>query len=228
MYQSTQILVLAVLAAFSSAAPQSTQGQRGIDGYGTFNKYSTQNSVNCEADYFKQKGVTLTAGNTGNKIFGAATSDVSNGLGPFKCNYTPSDSQHNSSKCIAPQQGTSYKLPTYDSYIAPFCPGAPCGKCYTITNKANNKKITVQIIDSCPADTAWNYCKALASNPSDNVSADQRCADPNTNQVDIDESAYPFLTDGQSYQSVKAWEIILDLHLKPECYIHAMAYRNGV
>ncbi|KAL9597600.1 MAG: hypothetical protein Q9219_005039 [cf. Caloplaca sp. 3 TL-2023] len=95
-----------------------------------------------------------------------------------------------------PQQGTNYKLPTYDSYHAPFCPGAPCGKCYTITNKANQKKITVQIIDACPANTAWNYCKAPGVDP------DQRCADPDTNQVDIDESAYPALSNGQSYSSV--------------------------
>ncbi|KAI4133104.1 MAG: hypothetical protein LQ338_000369 [Usnochroma carphineum] len=101
-----------------------------------------------------------------------------------------------------PQPGTTYKLPNYSNYLAPQCPGAPCGTCYTITNKANGNKVTVQVVDACPSDTAWNYCKALASNPMDDVPANQRCADPNTNQVDIDVSAYPALTDGQSYSAV--------------------------
>ncbi|KAI4186613.1 MAG: hypothetical protein L6R41_003370 [Letrouitia leprolyta] len=110
-----------------------------------------------------------------------------------------------------PDGGAPYKLPTYDSYHAPFCPGAPCGKCYTITNKANQKKITVQIIDACPADTAWNYCKAPAVEPS------QRCADPNTNQVDIDESAYPALSDGQSYQSGSTPNLQIEITDNPGC-----------
>ncbi|KAL8940701.1 MAG: hypothetical protein Q9216_002688, partial [Gyalolechia sp. 2 TL-2023] len=201
MYQLAKVIVLAALAAFSSAAPQGRQGSGNIEGYGTFNKYSTQNGINCKNDFFDQKGVNLIADNS--RIFGAAISDVSTALakiytrkGPYKCEYTPSDTAHNTSQCIAtPEGGAPYKLPTYDTYKAPFCPGAPCGKCYTITNKANMKKILVQIIDACPADTAWNYCKAPA------VEASQRCADPNTNQVDIDESAYPFLSDGEAYQS---------------------------
>ncbi|KAL8825935.1 MAG: hypothetical protein Q9170_007602 [Blastenia crenularia] len=264
MYHSAKVIVLAALATFSSAAPRLSQRQSAIDGYGTFNKYSTQNGINCKNDYFgkedqskrkfsrlnshlEQKGVNLIADNS--KIFGAAISDVSKQLGPFSsktCNrrlqmrlhsirpatqFVPMVSVSFPSyfpiPClptplprslagtvpdifssylanpiaisIADVPGASYKLPTYESYHAPFCPGAPCAKCYTITNKANQKKITVQIIDACPAQTAWNYCKAPA------IEANQRCADPDTAQVDIDESAYPSLTDGQSYASVSSY-----------------------
>lgn len=59
MYQSAQVIVLAALAAFSSAAPQRRQGSTVIDGYGTFNKYSTQNGINCKNDYFGKQVLSL-------------------------------------------------------------------------------------------------------------------------------------------------------------------------
>ncbi|KAI4195415.1 MAG: hypothetical protein LQ346_003434, partial [Caloplaca aetnensis] len=145
-------------------------------------------------------GKTELAQNTQNKIYQAAISDISGALGTYDCNYSDKDLQHDPDQCTDGQQGVTYKLPNSGSYTAPGCPGAPCGTCYTITNNANQNRITVQIVDACPAQTAWNYCKALASDPRDIVPANQRCADPNTNQVDIDLSAYPALT-GQSYQS---------------------------
>ena len=54
--------------------------------------------------------------------------------------------------------------------------------------------VIVQIIDSCPQTNPQNYCKT-------DMAANQRCEDPNTNQLDIDESAYEALT-GQASGSV--------------------------
>ena len=47
--------------------------------------------------------------------------------------------------------------------------------------------MTVQIIDSCPATSAFNYCKT-------NIPANQRCGDGTTDQLDIDQAAYLGLT----------------------------------
>lgn len=57
-------------------------------------------------------------------------------------------------------------------------------------------KITVQIIDSCPAR---NYCKALGPNPEP---AQERCGDGSTNYLDIDYHAYEHLTGGTLWGSV--------------------------
>ena len=52
----------------------------------------------------------------------------------------------------------------------------------------------VQIIDACPHTSAWNYCKT-------DTALDQRCGDYQTNQLDIDQSAYVALT-GEAFGSV--------------------------
>ena len=54
--------------------------------------------------------------------------------------------------------------------------------------------VIVQIIDSCPQSNPQNYCKT-------DMAANQRCFDPNTNQLDIDQSSYEALT-GQAFGSV--------------------------
>ena len=54
--------------------------------------------------------------------------------------------------------------------------------------------VIVQIIDSCPQTNPENYCKT-------DMAANQRCNDPNTNQLDIDQSAYEALT-GQAFGGV--------------------------
>ena len=88
-------------------------------------------------------------------------------------------------------------------YAAPSCPKANCGTCYKVTNTGGigdgsvggiGKAITVQIIDSCPSTSAYNFCKQ--STP-----ANQRCGDSGTNQLDIDQSAYVALT-GQEFGRV--------------------------
>lgn len=58
----------------------------------------------------------------------------------------------------------------------------------------------MQIIDSCPATNALNYCKANAPY---SVPAYERCGDANTNQLDIDVGAYEALT-GQKWTSSSA------------------------
>ncbi|KAI4204622.1 MAG: hypothetical protein LQ350_000937 [Teloschistes chrysophthalmus] len=207
MYISAIPIALAALPGFSLALPQASGGV--LNGYGTFNVYSSQKSgLNC-SPYFQNSGKQNFADNQ--KIYGAATSDVSIGLGTYQCNYAASDRAKNPSNCTQ-SSNAPYNLPsdTQDKsdphyYQTPYCPGAQCGKCYTITNKATQKKVTVQIIDACPAMTAWNYCKAIVKPGQDSklaVPANQRCGDPDTNQVDIDESAYPVLTNGQAYKSV--------------------------
>ncbi|KAL9019918.1 MAG: hypothetical protein Q9185_002860 [Variospora sp. 1 TL-2023] len=203
MYQTAHIIVIAALTAFSSALPQSSQSGGELQGLGTFNNYGAQNTKNCDG-LFEGKDTKELAQNDANKIYQAALSDVSKGLGEYKCDYTERDSRHDPDQCTDEVGGTTFRLPNHGSYIAPRCPGAPCGKCYTVTNKANQKRITVQVVDACPKDTAWNYCKALATNPEHNIPASGRCADPNTNNVDMDLSAYPALT-GQSYQSVSVF-----------------------
>ena len=57
--------------------------------------------------------------------------------------------------------------------------------------------VIVQIIDSCPQTNPQNYCKT-------DMAANQRCNDPNTNQLDIDQSAYEALT-GQAFGGVSTY-----------------------
>jgi hypothetical protein len=47
--------------------------------------------------------------------------------------------------------------------------------------------ITVDIIDVCPSESAYNFCKT-------DVPADERCGSSSTNSLDIDVSAYEALT----------------------------------
>ncbi|KAL8739198.1 MAG: hypothetical protein Q9181_000089 [Wetmoreana brouardii] len=214
MYYSPIILALAVLPAFSSALPQSSQGGRVLDGYATFNDYGAQKTgVNCNTELWQQSGKQKLVDNQ--RIFGAATSDVAKGLGTYKCDYSDSDMKSNLSVCTVQKDGNPFKLPSDDMnspdfYKPPFCSGARCGTCYTITNTDNQKKVTVQILDACPAQTAWNYCKTT-------IAANQRCGDPDTNQVDIDLAAYPALTDGQTYQSGKTPNLNIKITDNPSC-----------
>lgn len=81
-------------------------------------------------------------------------------------------------------------------YTPPSCPKGNCGVCYRVTNQGGigggsvggiGNQIIVQIIDACPSVNAENFCKT-------DVPANQRCSDPGTNALDIDESAYQALT----------------------------------
>ena len=122
--------------------------------------------------------------------YGAAASDISPDISGGKC-----DGSINLSNCNgqSPINGGG-----------PSCPKTNCGKCYKVTNQGavsggepvggTGNSVIVQIIDSCPSANPQNYCKTDSP-------PDQTCEDPNTNQLDIDNSAYEALT-GQAYGSV--------------------------
>ncbi|MCJ1321310.1 hypothetical protein MMC15_006654 [Xylographa vitiligo] len=82
------------------------------------------------------------------------------------------------------------------SYVGPACPTSNCGLCYQVTNLGgyggaqiggSGNSVMVQIIDSCPSVSAWNYCKT-------EVPTNERCGNPQKNSMDIDQSAYAALT----------------------------------
>lgn len=90
-------------------------------------------------------------------------------------------------------------------YVAPSCPTGNCGLCYSVTNQGGvdggsiggvGQSVIVQIIDSCPSQNAYNYCKT-------DVPAEQRCESSSLNAMDIDQAAYQALT-GQPFGSVSA------------------------
>ncbi|KAL9036117.1 MAG: hypothetical protein Q9214_006281, partial [Letrouitia sp. 1 TL-2023] len=105
----------------------------------------------------------------------------------------------------------SYKLPDPNTYTAPDCMKAKCGTCYDVRNKANNKKIVVQILDGCPSSSAWNYCKT-------GVNPASRCMQPNLNALDIETDAYYKLSDdGQGYQSGVTPDLEIHIVENPSC-----------
>lgn len=61
--------------------------------------------------------------------------------------------------------------------------------------------IVVQIIDSCPSSNAFNFCKT-------EIPANERCGSKNSNQLDIDQSAYRALT-GQDYGDGVSFRLII-------------------
>lgn len=119
--------------------------------------------------------------------YGAAAGDLSPDISGGACSGRIDMSECNGQ---SPQNG----------YMPPRCPRGNCGLCYRVTNKGGHKgaamhgigkSIIVQIIDSCPSTNAANFCKM-------NLPASERCESRNTNQLDIDKSAYKALT-GQEY-----------------------------
>ncbi|KAI4244911.1 MAG: hypothetical protein L6R40_002817 [Gallowayella cf. fulva] len=160
---------------------------------------------------------------------GISILSLTDALCPFLADTTP---------CL------SYKLPKSDGsdYKPPYCPGARCGTCYTITNPKNGKKITVQIIDACPANTAFNYCKTIATNDADIVGPRDSllkrdktspsshgvpmachklpCGSADVNSLDIDTSAYAMLSDdGEGYQSGVTPNLNIKITSNPSCSV---------
>ena len=68
--------------------------------------------------------------------------------------------------------------------------------CYNVS--VGSKSIIVQVIDACPGLSAYNWCKEeKITDPG------QRCNDPNTQSLDIEMGAYPYLSpDGNPYVEV--------------------------
>ncbi|KAI4157664.1 MAG: hypothetical protein L6R39_000614 [Caloplaca ligustica] len=97
------------------------------------------------------------------------------------------------------------QLPDASRYSGPACPYAKCSPatCYKVENIGPVGgapgddaigSVTVQIIDGCPAGSAWNYCKT-------DIDPAQRCSSPTTNALDIDFNAYSALYPGRQYSS---------------------------
>lgn len=122
-------------------------------------------------------------------------------------------------QCFLPRASTNLNLADVDissqsvcdgqtpiaNYVPPSCDRSRCGSCFKVTNQGGiggeasgvGQSIIVQIIDACPATNAWNFCKT------DEPDTRQKCMDPGTNSLDIEENAYTGLT-GQAYASVSA------------------------
>ncbi|KAI0477081.1 hypothetical protein GGR56DRAFT_635749 [Xylariaceae sp. FL0804] len=140
-------------------------------GVATFNDYASQSTTVCGSF----SGVSGTYGAAASDI----SPDISGGLCYASIDYSECDGQ-------VPVSG----------YSGPSCPTTNCGTCYTVTNEGGydgasasgtGNSITVQIIDSCPSVSAYNFCKT-------DVPDDERCESSTTNALDIDVSAYEALT----------------------------------
>ncbi|KAL8787110.1 MAG: hypothetical protein Q9195_007938 [Heterodermia aff. obscurata] len=194
MHTSSLLAILSGAVTFTTANPlQRRDGP--IQGVATFNDYATQ---------FKQSGTVCgIAAPANSNYFGAAASDIS-GITAGACDGT----------FEGPQQNANYNLSQCDpnnpgypigGYVGPSCPKTQCPDvsptCYKVDNLGDianppgsptGGSITVQIIDACPAGSAWNYCKPAS------IDARTRCGSYGTNELDIDEGAYVQLA-GTSY-----------------------------
>ncbi|KAL6715076.1 hypothetical protein ACLMJK_007337 [Lecanora helva] len=179
------ITIVLALMTFAAAHPAQhthhfTKRASYPNGIATFNDYAAQGNTNCGPS-----AASLTsAGQHG--TYGAAASDISPGISGGMCSGNILMSQ-----CAGQGPGGGYQ--------APGCPKSNCGKCYKVTNQGGiggsvggvGNSVIVQIIDACPSKSAYNFCKI-------DMPANQRCSDPGTNQLDIDQSAYIALT-GQAW-----------------------------
>ena len=60
------------------------------------------------------------------------------------------------------------RMPDSSVYQGPSCPQDRCGTCYKVTNPAaGGASVIVKIVDVCPINSAYNYCK--------NLPPEQRC-----------------------------------------------------
>jgi hypothetical protein len=113
--------------------------------------------------------------------YGAAAGDISPHISAGLC-YSSIDT----SKCNGQDVVTGYQ--------GPACPKGNCGTCYRVTNRGGyggagvggvGNSVVVQIIDSCPSVSAYNYCKT-------SVPAEERCGAGNSLDISLD--AYLALT----------------------------------
>ena len=146
--------------------------------------------------------IHCTLGTSG--TYGAAAGDISPDISGGKC-YADIDTSLCSG--LQPQGG----------YSGPGCPKTNCGLCYQVTNQGGfggasvggvGNSVVVQIIDSCPAESAYNFCKT-------DVPAQERCGDSGTNSLDIDQSAYQALT-GTAFGSVSQLQTERDVPREDE------------
>ncbi|GAB7355652.1 hypothetical protein MBLNU459_g6366t1 [Dothideomycetes sp. NU459] len=141
-------------------------------GVATFNNYAAQSNTVCGP----KSGTSGT--------YGAAIGDLSPNIwSGSKCATSINYSNCNGQSPIS-------------GYEGPSCPTTTCGECFKVCNEGGydgatvggvGNCVTVQIIDACPSESAYNYCKT-------DVPAAERCGSSSTNSLDIDESAYKALT----------------------------------
>ncbi|QKX54648.1 uncharacterized protein TRUGW13939_01736 [Talaromyces rugulosus] len=163
---------------FSTSFALFATASASFSGVATFNDYAAQSNTVCGP----KVGVSGT--------YGAAAGDLSPDIwSGDKCSgsidYSLCDGQN-----------------PFSGYEGPACPTTTCGECWTVCNTGGydgasvggvGNCITVDIIDACPSESAYNFCKT-------DVPADERCGSSSTNALDIDESAYEALT-GTSWSS---------------------------
>jgi len=166
------VLLSFIFATSAMAAmPGLRYRQANFSGIATFNAYAAQSGTVCGP----MAGV--------NGTFGAAAGDISPQISGGLCFSNVDMTNCNNEAPIA-------------SYEAPACPKTNCGLCYRVTNQGGyagspiggvGGSVVVQIIDSCPSVSAWNYCKT-------EVPSDERCGSSTMNSLDIDQGAYAALT----------------------------------
>jgi len=147
-------------------------------GLATFNDYAAQSNTVCGP----KTGVSGT--------YGAAIGDLSPNIwSGAKCSGSIDYSECNGQDPVS-------------GYSGPACPTTTCGECFEVCNTGGyggasiggvGNCIIVDIIDSCPSESAYNFCKT-------DVPAAERCGSSSTNSLDIDQSAYLALT-GESFGS---------------------------
>ncbi|MCJ1337192.1 hypothetical protein MMC09_002474 [Bachmanniomyces sp. S44760] len=170
------MLVQFIVLAFAGLSYASAPGlylKRTIHGVATFNDFSSQSTTVCGP----KAGISGT--------YGAAAGDISPHISGGLC-----EGDIDTKNCNGEQ-------PVYN-YEGPSCPRNNCGICYKVTvtdyigdkpagAAAPGKSIMAQIIDACPATSAYNYCKS-------SIDPAQRCSSSTQNNIDIDRSAYAALT----------------------------------
>ncbi|KAL8767791.1 MAG: hypothetical protein Q9209_005785 [Squamulea sp. 1 TL-2023] len=208
MVQSSSLLALAGLIAYISARPSlgpRVEPSVSFEGIATFNDYSfqleTQGSTVCggseSLQHYANQKAALKPG-----TFGAAAGDLSPILSAGLCDGSQNTTTptYNMDLCTM----DNGRAPDANSYSGPACPHARCSPatCYKVENlgpvgSAKGGVVgstTVQIIDGCPAGSAWNYCKTQ-------YEPEARCSSPTTEALDLDFNAYSTLYPGKSYSS---------------------------
>ncbi|KAI4099534.1 MAG: hypothetical protein L6R37_005925 [Teloschistes peruensis] len=198
MVQSSILLALIGLVTYISARPSpEARAAASFEGIATFNDYSSQ---------LETQGSTVCGGNSipalGNGTFGAAAGDLSPLLSAGFCDGSQNTTMPNYDMSLCTQNNG--QAPDSNRYAGPACKHAKCSPatCYKIENIGPVGEVKgqvlgstkVQIIDGCPAGSAWNYCKS-------EIDLAQRCMSPTTEALDIDFNAYTTLYPGKKYSS---------------------------
>ena len=214
-----KLLTISILAGLAVANPALLKRGTptklppgGVTAVGTFNSFTSQvapgsgQDTNCGS--YDPDSFTVSP-------FGAAVADQSKDLAFSPCVDPSVPSAFPTACSTTVTGGSTAVLPTPTSgYKPPNCKkSVPCNTCFKVTNKGalgqwSGKDVGgtgncayVKIVDSCPHNSAYNYCKQVA-NPL--IPANQRCSQPGQNALDIDQHAYQELTGIDFVAAAKA------------------------